>query len=150
MKIYISGAITGDSNYKAKFEKAKKELEVNGYRAVNPAEFELPESATWEDYMKQDLALLLKCDGIYMLKDWEESRGARIEQFLAKELHLQVQYEPLLKGNVMTITPYFGLKSCCDCGRTGNYTINKNGYQFTVCTDCVQNYSDDEEEENND
>jgi len=48
----------------------------------------------------------------------------------------------------MTITSYFGLKPCCDCGRTGNYTVNKNGYQFTVCSDCVHNYSDDDEEEN--
>lgn len=49
----------------------------------------------------------------------------------------------------MTITSYFGLKSCCDCGRTGNYTVNKNGYQFTVCSDCLQNYSDDEEKTEN-
>ena len=33
----------------------------------------------------------------------------------------------------MTITSYFGTKPCCDCGRTGNYTIIKNGYRFTVC-----------------
>lgn len=46
----------------------------------------------------------------------------------------------------MTITSYFGLKPCCDCGRTGNYTVNKNGYQFTVCADCIQNYSDEEEQ----
>jgi hypothetical protein len=148
MKIYISGAITGDSNYKAKFEKAKKDLETSGYRAVNPAEFELPEGATWEDYMKQDLALLLKCDGIYMLKDWRQSRGARIEQFLAKELKMQVQYELANIINRMTITSYFGLKSCCDCGRTAHYTVNKGGYQFTVCADCLQNYTDVEEEEN--
>ena len=45
----------------------------------------------------------------------------------------------------MTIVSYFGLKPCSDCGRTGNYTINKNGYQFTVCSDCLQNYTDDEE-----
>ena len=46
----------------------------------------------------------------------------------------------------MTIVSYFGLKPCCDCGRTGNYTVNKNGYQFTVCSDCLQNYTDDEEQ----
>lgn len=45
----------------------------------------------------------------------------------------------------MTITSYFGLKPCCDCGRTGNYTINKNGFQFTVCANCLQNYTDEEE-----
>lgn len=48
----------------------------------------------------------------------------------------------------MTITAYFGLKQCCDCGRTGNYTVSKNGYKFTVCSDCVANYSYEEEEEN--
>lgn len=32
MLIYISGAITGDSQYKAKFQKAKKELEAKARR----------------------------------------------------------------------------------------------------------------------
>lgn len=50
----------------------------------------------------------------------------------------------------MTIKSYFGLKPCCDCGRTGNYIINKNGWQLIVCSDCLYNYTDDEEEENND
>ena len=95
MTIYISGAITGDSNYKEKFQKAKKDLEARGYNVITPAEFDLPEGATWEEYMKWDIAWLLTCDGIYMLKDWKQSRGARIEQFLAKELKMQVQYEPL-------------------------------------------------------
>ena len=146
MRIYISGAITGDSNYKEKFEKAKKDLEARGYHVINPAEFDLPEGATWEDYMKQDLALLLKCDGIYMLKDWKQSRGAKLEHDLAEILGLQIQYEPFLGGNVMTISSYFGLKSCCDCGRTSHYTINKNGFQFTVCADCLHNYTDVEED----
>ena len=47
----------------------------------------------------------------------------------------------------MTIESYFGTKSCCDCGRIGNYTVTKDGYRFTVCADCVQNYSDEEETE---
>lgn len=47
----------------------------------------------------------------------------------------------------MTITSYFGLKPCCDCGRAGNYTVNKNWYKFIVCSDCLQNYTDDEEVE---
>lgn len=51
------------------------------------------------------------------------------------------------RNRKMTITSYFGLKPCCDCGRTGNYIVNKNGYQFTVCADCVHNYSDEEEKE---
>lgn len=42
---------------------------------------------------------------------------------------------------------YDGIKSCCDCGRTAHWTVIKNGYQFTVCGDCVADY---EEEENED
>ena len=95
MRIYISGAITGDKLYRAKFEKAKQDLKKKGHIPVNPAEFELPDGASWEDYMKQDLSLLLKCDGIYMLKDWKQSRGAKLEHDLAQTLKMQVQYEPL-------------------------------------------------------
>lgn len=148
MKIYISGAITGYSQYKIKFRKAKRELEAKGYSVINPAEFELPEGATWEDYMKHDLADLLKCDAIYMLNNWRQSRGAMVEHNLAQLLRMQIQYEPL-KQEAWKITSYFGLKSCCDCGRTSHYTVNKNGYQFTVCSDCLQNYSDEEEKTEN-
>lgn len=95
MLIYISGAITGDSQYKAKFQKAKKELEAKGHSVINPAEFDLPEGASWEDYMKRDLAWLCGCDGIYMLKDWRQSRGAKLEHDLAQTLKMQVRYEPL-------------------------------------------------------
>lgn len=96
MTIYISGAITGDSNYKEKFQKAKKDLEARGYNVINPAELEPLMGTSWEEYMKWDIAWLLTCDGIYMLKDWKQSRGARIEQFIAQELHLQILYEPFL------------------------------------------------------
>jgi hypothetical protein len=43
--------------------------------------------------MKEDLAALLNCDGIYMLKNWGASQGARIEHVVAKEMGLTVEYE---------------------------------------------------------
>ena len=48
--IYISGPITGTSDYMKRFEKAEKELTENGYSVINPAKVNamLPEDATWE------------------------------------------------------------------------------------------------------
>ena len=47
--IYISGPITGISDYMERFEKAEKELIENGYSVINPAKVNamLPEDATW-------------------------------------------------------------------------------------------------------
>ena len=52
--IYISGPITGTSDYMKRFEKAEKELTENGYSVINPAKVNamLPEDATWEEYIK--------------------------------------------------------------------------------------------------
>ena len=37
MKIYIAGKITGDPNYREKFEKAEKFLAGQGHSVMNPA-----------------------------------------------------------------------------------------------------------------
>lgn len=79
--IYISGPITGTSDYMKRFEKAEKELTENGYSVINPAKVNamLPEDATWEEYIKVSLTLLSICTGVYMMPGWRESRGAVLE-----------------------------------------------------------------------
>lgn len=47
---------------------------------------------TWQDYMKNDLAVLLTCDEIHMLPDWKDSRGAKIEHQLALDLGIKIVY----------------------------------------------------------
>jgi hypothetical protein len=64
-KIYISGKITNNANYKADFEAAEFALKIAGFQPVNPAEEQLTDGATW-------------CDAIYMLNGWRESVGARV------------------------------------------------------------------------
>ena len=49
-KVFISGKITGDPNYREKFDKAEKELTEQGHLVMNPSVF--PEGFRWEDYMK--------------------------------------------------------------------------------------------------
>ena len=52
-KIYISGKITDNLNYKADFEAAESALKIAGFQPVNPAEEHLPDGATWADYIKK-------------------------------------------------------------------------------------------------
>lgn len=96
-KVFISGKITGDPNYREKFDKAEKELTEQGHLVMNPAVF--PEGFRWEDYMKITLAMLEVCDTIYLLKDWHESRGAQAEFRYAiehgQEIILQTTFAPL-------------------------------------------------------
>lgn len=84
MFVYISGPITGHSNFKAVFAAYEAMLVAMGYIVVNPAAVEQRPDWDWIDYMQYDLALLATCDYIYMLPDWQSSRGARIERRYAK------------------------------------------------------------------
>ena len=92
-KIYISGKITNNANYKAEFEAAESALKIAGFQPVNPAEEHLPDGATWADYMRHDIKLLCECDAIYMLRGWRESAGAKIEHKLARYLGIEIIYE---------------------------------------------------------
>lgn len=89
-KVYISGPITGiDFGNRFAFSCARSALELCGYEAVDPSEVQLDDAATWADYMKADLKLLLDCDYIYMLEGWENSKGARLERELAENLGIE-------------------------------------------------------------
>jgi hypothetical protein len=52
-------------------------------RAVQPEEF-------WRECMDLCLHELLRCDAIYMLNNWRQSRGARVELAVAVELGLEI------------------------------------------------------------
>lgn len=95
MTIYISGKISGllENEVKEKFEKAFQTLKGAGYTVVSPYALPHIHNKTWESYMKEDIAALLKCDCIYMLNDWKDSKGAVVEYELAKLLKIEVLYE---------------------------------------------------------
>lgn len=81
MRVYISGPITGVSNYKRIFQGAKDALTAKGYDVVNPAELTevIGDSFSYDEIMRIDLDLLDRCDVLVQLPGWEESRGANIE-----------------------------------------------------------------------
>ena len=96
MKLYISGPVTGQpiEETKKKFAQAAKQVEAFGHTPVQPFDNNLEWNATWEEWMVADIALLFKCDGIYLLKDWKSSSGARIEHFIANERGMEIIEQP--------------------------------------------------------
>ena len=97
MRVYISGKITGDNYAEVveKFADAEAQISDLQYFPINPIKNGLPPIATWDEHMVKDIELLLTCDAIYMLTDWEESKGARIEHFIAAEKGMELWYQPI-------------------------------------------------------
>lgn len=97
MKIYISGPITGTTDYVERFQKADELLKERFPEAdvINPAKVSasLPENTDYEDYMKLSLCLLEMCDVIYMMEGWDDSKGALLEFQYAKAMGQGILYE---------------------------------------------------------
>lgn len=93
-KVYISGPITGTQDYLERFERIENELPLihQGVEVINPAKVNanLPESTTWEEYMRMSQCMLSMCDGIYMMEGWQQSRGANLEYAYAKGMGITV------------------------------------------------------------
>jgi hypothetical protein len=87
LKLYICGRITGDADYQAKFLDAENKLYEAGFRPVNPAA-RVPADTDWNQAMREAISLMLQCDGVALLPDWKESRGAKIEVRLSIDLDI--------------------------------------------------------------
>lgn len=95
-KVYISGKITGLSveEITSKFHNAEVTLSALGVECINPfTAVPYVKGKTWEEYMVDDFRLLLQCDTIYLLDNWQDSKGAKVELAVAKELGLNILYE---------------------------------------------------------
>ena len=93
--IYISGKITGTDDYLQRFERAEKHLNnMNITDVMNPAKVNsyLPE-LSYSQYIKMSLCMLEMCDTVYMLKNWENSVGAKLEWEFAKANNYKIMYE---------------------------------------------------------
>lgn len=78
MKIYISGKIAGDPDYKGKFARAAAQLERLGATVINPAT--APEGLDKLDYMRICFAEMEAVDYVVFLPDWSSSDGAKLER----------------------------------------------------------------------
>lgn len=94
-RIYISGGITGIPDYMSIFEKVEKRLTAQGYAVINPAKINanLPTDTTYEGYMHVSFALIDTADAVYMMKNWQWSRGATREKAYAESKEMNIVYE---------------------------------------------------------
>ena len=90
-KIYIAGKISGLENYREVFEKAEDKLLTEGNEVMNPAV--LGEGFDYKAYMPICLAMLEACDTVFMLKNWEDSKGAKVEHEYAKIQGKKIVYQ---------------------------------------------------------
>ena len=89
MKLYLSGKITDCKNYKVIFSVARKKLEDAGYTVIDPTTLKIPEDTPWHSVMKKTIPKLVSCDGIALIFNWQESRGAVLEAGLALDIYMQ-------------------------------------------------------------
>jgi hypothetical protein len=83
IKVYVSGPITGISDYRYRFYQAAKYLYEHGYAPILPLQREV-KGKQWRDYMKVAILRMLKCNAYYQLEGWHKSLGCNVENFIAR------------------------------------------------------------------
>lgn len=79
-----------DHNHPA-FFKAAKALRKKGFSVVNPPELDKRSpQRTWEECLRRDIREMMSCSGVATLNGWKNSRGAKLEVYIAKALNWPV------------------------------------------------------------
>lgn len=117
--VYIAGPMRGYEfyNFKAFFAAAQRLLDA-GYWVSNPAQldidagfnpFAMPENHDWSKYPEdpgfdcieafdRDAEAIKRCDAIYMLAGWQNSRNAVTEKGIAEWMQKEVMFEAIEAG----------------------------------------------------
>lgn len=98
MKIYISGQISGLPLLEAynNFDKVASEIINRGHTAINPTLITtLLPGLDWKAYMTIAYGILMdpSVDAVYMLRNWKESAGAKLEWIWAQAKGKQIIYQ---------------------------------------------------------
>ena len=93
--IYISGSITNNPNYISEFETAERKLLKQYDNVLNPADIlkDLSPDTPYSSYIRICLGFIDTVDTMYMMKGWEESKGARFEHEYAEIFGKEIIYE---------------------------------------------------------
>lgn len=141
--IYIAGKITGDPNYRRKFEQAAERLQRAGYTVLSPAILP-PSGFDYAAYIRMSVAMLDECAAVCLLPDWTESEGARGEYHRAKrnkqsvffyeQFELQ-QGEKYMIAKVKTDKIAF---QCLQCAKFSVYPAKSaDGRKCKYCGGCI-------------
>ncbi|MDE1997975.1 MAG: DUF4406 domain-containing protein [Burkholderiales bacterium] len=93
-RVYLAGPMTGiaDFNFPA-FNAEADLLRPNCTAVINPAEHGIVAGANWSDYLRHDIAGLVSCERIHLLRGWSKSKGAQLEYTIAKALGMAVTFQ---------------------------------------------------------
>lgn len=98
--IYISGPMSGVDNYVRDFAIAESQIIDLGLlrtydNIINPSDVltVLPDKLEYKDLMRICLDLLAMCNAVYMLRGWEDSKGARLEHEYAVAHKYKIYYQ---------------------------------------------------------
>lgn len=103
MVVYIAGKYSAETLelIQANIDKAKavaQELWGKGYAVIcphtNTAHFDETENCTWETYLSGDEKIILRCDAVIVLDNYEQSKGAKREIAFAEKNGIPVYYYP--------------------------------------------------------
>ncbi|ROL55829.1 DUF4406 domain-containing protein [Bacteroidetes/Chlorobi group bacterium Naka2016] len=100
--VYLAGKVSGLDSFlvKTKFKEAEDVLTELGCFVVNPTKI-LPEGTSWNHAMRTLIPVLICCDSICMLSDWEQSEGAKLEYDIAMRLGIEIFFfEDLVAGTI--------------------------------------------------
>lgn len=91
-KVFLSGAISDRlDTYKEHFDEAEKQFKEIWVEVYNPSSIDI--TTPWEEAMKETLSQMETCEFMYVLKNWENSKGVKIEIEQAKNLNIPIFYE---------------------------------------------------------
>lgn len=99
-RVYISGRMGGltREQWRKNFNDAELELIlIHGYHPkniINPAKLiDIFQSLDYGTYLNIDLCLVDGCETIYMLNDWMESKGAKMEYCRARSKGKKIMFQ---------------------------------------------------------
>lgn len=90
--VFIAGKVSGIRRQQAVelFKDAEQHLHKNGYKSINPFSI-TPQICTWPYAMRITLSYMVNhCNKIYLLNNWGDSKGARIQKSLADALGFSI------------------------------------------------------------
>lgn len=113
-RVYLAGPMRGlpEYNFPA-FHAAARALRNAGLIVWSPAERDeaegfdpqTDEAKPLKYYMQFDLAAVCAADAVVVLPDWEQSQGARLEVYVARECGMPVLWadtlEPVTQGTIL-------------------------------------------------